>query len=181
MMRRFLPTLALLSLIALPSLAQEPIKHETKPVTIKAKIESIDHDTRMVTLKGKDGLSTSIYAGPEVRRFDELKVGDEVTFRITESVVYRVRKPGESVPPTEKDDPAIVREAGAKPGATKTTQETKVVTIKAIDTNAGAVTVQTEDGKTTSYKLEDKGLMKGLNVGDRIVMYYTRAVAISIE
>jgi len=73
-----LPVLALL--IALPgiSFAQEPVKHEKDTVTVKATIDSIDHDTRMVTLKDKDGKVTQIYAGPEVRRFDELKVGDVV-------------------------------------------------------------------------------------------------------
>jgi len=177
-----LPVLALL--IALPgiSLAQEPVKHETDTVTVKATIDSIDHDTRMVTLKDKDGKVTQIYAGPEVRRFDELKVGDVVTFVINESVVYTIRKPGESVPPDKKDDPAIVRDAAsAKPGGTKTTQETKTVTVKAIDPKTSAVTIQTEDGKTSTHKVNDKNIVKNIKVGDRVVITYTKAVAISIE
>ena len=176
-----LPVLALL--IALPgiSLAQKPVKHEKETVTVKATIDAIDHDTRMVTLKDKDGKITQIYAGPEVRRFDELKVGDVVTFVINESVVYRIRKPGESVPPDKKDDPAIVRDAAAKPGGTKTTQETKTVTVMAIDPKTSAVTIQTEDGRTSTHKVDDKGIVKNLKVGDRVVITYTTAVAISIE
>jgi Cu/Ag efflux protein CusF len=185
-MKRFitrlaLPVLALL--IALPgiSLAQEPVKHEKDTVTVKATIDAIDHDTRVVTLKDKDGKITQITAGPEVRRFDELKVGDVVTFVINESVVYTIRKPGESVPPDKKDDPAIVRDAAAKPGGSKTTQETKTVTIKAIDPKTSAVTIQTEDGKTSTHKVNDKNIVKNIKVGDRVVIIYTKAVAISIE
>lgn len=71
----FAPPVALAMLIALPgvSLAQEPVKHQKETVTIKATIEAIDHDMRMVTLKEKDGKTRTIYAGSEVRRFDELK------------------------------------------------------------------------------------------------------------
>ena len=45
-------------------------------------------------LKGKDGDTQTIYAGPEVKRFDELKVGDTITFRYYESMAYVIRKPG---------------------------------------------------------------------------------------
>lgn len=187
-MKRNLTHLALSAAFAMlvaltgASFAAEPVKHQKEPVTTKATIDAIDHDTRMVTLKDKDGKVTQIYAGPEVRRFDELKVGDVVTFKYDESVVYQIRKPGEAVPPDQKDDPAIVRDAAsAKPGATKTTQETKTVTIKAIDPKTQAVTIQTEDGRTMTHKVEDKDLVKNLKVGDRVVITYTKAVAISIE
>jgi Cu/Ag efflux protein CusF len=174
---------ALAILIALPVAANaaDPITHQKDTVTVKAKIEAIDHDTRMITLKDKDGSSRSIYAGPEVRRFEELKVGDEVTFRTTESVVYQIRKPGEPAPPSSKDAPVIVRNAGAKPGGTRTEQETKTVTVKSVDTKASAVTIQTEEGRTMSMKVDDKKLLKGLNAGDRVVITYTTAVAISVE
>jgi len=183
-MKRLLTTLTLPTLlIALSgvSLAAEPVKHESEPVIVKASIEKIDHDTRMITLKEKDGKIRTILAGPEVRRFDELKIGDEVTFTFTESVVYQIRKPGESAPSSSKDEPVIVRTADAKPGGSKTEQETKTVTVKAIDTKTSAVTIQTEDGRTLSMRVSDDKLLKGLKVGDRVVITYTKAVAISIE
>jgi Cu/Ag efflux protein CusF len=163
------------------TLAQKPVKHESEPVVVKATIEKIDHDTRMITLKEKDGKIRSILAGPEVRRFDELKIGDEVTFTFTESVVYQIRKPGEPAPSSSKDEPVIVRNAGAKPGGSKTEQETKTVTVKNIDAKTSAVTILTDDGRTLSMRVEDSKLMKNLKVGDRVVITYTNAVAVSIE
>lgn len=187
-MKRLLTTLALPGALAIlmtlpvAALAADPVVHEKDAVVVKATIEAIDHDTRMITLKDKDGETKSIYAGPEVRRFEELKVGDEVTIRTTESTVFQIRKPGESAQPSTKDAPVIVRNATTgKPSATKIEQETKTVTVKGVDAKKSSVTIQTDDGKITSFKVEDSKLLKGVNAGDRVVITYTKAIAISVE
>ena len=187
MIRRILTAVALQGalaiLIALPiaAFAVEPVTHEKDAVIVKATIEAIDHDTRMITLKDKNEKSQDIYAGPEVRRFDELKVGDVVTFRTTESTVFQIRKAGESAQPSVKDEPVIVRTPGAKPAGTQIEQETKTVMIKELDAKASSVTIMTEDGKTRSMKVKDKNLLKGLAVGDKVTITYTKAIAISVE
>lgn len=185
-MKRILKTLALSAVVALLiglpciSQAQEPVVHQKDAVVVKATIDGIDHDTRTITFKDKDGKTWDVVAGPEVRRFAELKVGDVVTFRTTEATVYQIRKPGEAGAPSAKDA-AIVRTPTAKPGGTKIEQETKTVTIKDVNQKTGGVTIVTEDGKTMSMKVEDGKLLKGLAAGDRVVITYTKAVAISIE
>jgi Cu/Ag efflux protein CusF len=174
---------ALVLLVALPgvALAQKPVTHEKDTVVVKSTITAIDHDARTVTLEDKNGDTRTIDCGPEIRRFDELKVGDVATFRTTEATVYQIRKAGESAQPSVKDAPVIVRTPGAKPGAVKTEQETTTVQIKGMDPKTSSVTVLTEDGKTTSFKVKDKNLLKGLAAGDHVVITYTKAVAISIE
>ncbi len=174
---------ALALIVAVPTVAlaeTQPVVHEKESV-VKATIEAIDRDTRMITLKDSDGKSMEVLAGPEVRRFAELKIGDVVTFHTTESVVYRIRKPGEASQPSGKDEPVVVRSAGTKPAATKTMQETKIVTLKEVDPKSQGVTIQTEDGRTMSFKVEDKNILKGLAPGDKVVISYTTAVAISVE
>lgn len=150
-------------------------------VTVRATIDSIDHDLRTITLKDKDGNYRTIHAGPEIRRFDELKVGDEVTVRTTKSTVYKIRKPGESVPPSTKDEPAVVRDTGERPGATVTEQSTSKVTVKSIDMKGPSLTVTDENGHTMSYTIKNKGDLKGITPGDTIVIYYTMAKVISVE
>ena len=66
--------------------------------TVTATIKAIDSTKRLVTLTFEDGTVDTVAAGPEVRRFDELKVGDKVTFRYQESVLVQVRKPGDVAP-----------------------------------------------------------------------------------
>jgi Cu/Ag efflux protein CusF len=177
--------LAALTVLAVPAASQaadakKPITQKATQ-TIKSTIEAIDHDARLITLKGKDGETETIYAPPELRRFDELKVGDKVTFTYKESLVYQIRKPGEPVPPSKIDDPAVIRNATAKPSGSTTQQQTVTVLVKAVDMKAPSVTVQTEDGHVESFRVEDKGNLKGVNPGDHIVITYTEALLISVE
>ena len=79
------------------ALAQKPVS-QGAVVTETATIVAIDSTNRLITLKDKDGITDTIYAGPEVKRFSELKVGDIVTFRYHESVVYAIQKPGDKAP-----------------------------------------------------------------------------------
>ena len=68
---------------SLPATAQTA--SQTDVVELTAEIAAIDHDARVVTLVDDTGNVESIYAGPDIERFSELKVGDSVTFRYTES------------------------------------------------------------------------------------------------
>src|SRR5262245_27650196 len=163
MKRNLLALLLLTALIAVPTLAQQKKPIEMKDsTTLKATIAAIDHDSRIISLKDDKGNYEDIYAGPEVKRFDELKVGDKVTFKYQESIVYQIRKPGEPGIPSGDQPPAIARNATAKPSGSITEQTTANVTIKSIDEKAGAVTIATEDGRSMSFKVKDKGNLKGV-------------------
>jgi hypothetical protein len=93
-MKRTLAVLAVLVALPLVARAQKPVTR-TEAIELTTKIEAIDKTARLITLKDKDGEVETIHCGPEVKRFDELKVGDTVTFRYYESVAYAIRKPGQ--------------------------------------------------------------------------------------
>ena len=173
-------------LTALLLLAAPMVLFAQKPVTdgdiveMTAEIVAIDHDARLITLTDEDVESETIFAGPEVKRFDELKVGDKVTFRYYESLVSQIRKPGESAP-APSGDPTLVRGKGPKPSATLSQQTTASVTITALDPKVPSVTVKTEDGRTMSFKVEDKKNLEGVKVGNRVDITYTAAVMITVK
>ncbi len=96
-MMKTLIHMLLFAVLPILALAQKPVTRG-EVVEITAEIVAIDHDARLITLEDEDGETEEIYAGPDVKRFDELKVGDEVTFRYYESIVSQIRKPGESAP-----------------------------------------------------------------------------------
>jgi len=179
-MKRAIAALALLAAVSATGWAQKPVT-ETASVEATATIEAIDHTGRIVTLKGKDGNEVDVYAGPEVKRFDELKVGDTVTFRYYESVAMHIRKPGQAAAPTSEGAEKVARGTGAKPSATVSKQETATVTIKAIDSKVPAVTVATENGHTASFKVADKKNLEGVAVGDRVEITYTTAFMVSVK
>ena len=145
------------------------------------KIEAIDKTARLVTLKDKDGVLETIHCGPEVKRFDELKVGDTVTFRYYESIAYVIRKPGQPSGLPAETGAKVVRGTGARPGGTVSEQETATVTVKAIDAKVPSITVLTADGRTVSFKVEDKNNLKDVKVGDKVEVTYTEAVMVSVK
>jgi Cu/Ag efflux protein CusF len=158
--------------------AQKPVSLG-QVIETTAEIVAIDHDDRLITLEGEDGESDVIQAGPEVKRFDDLKVGDKVTFRYYESLVTSIRKPGDA--PPNPSEPAIVRGTGPKPSATMSEQLNAAVTIKAVDPKVPSVTFQTDDGRTMSIKVADKKNIQGLKAGDRVDVTYTAALMITVK
>jgi Cu/Ag efflux protein CusF len=154
---------------------------ESDVIELTAEITAIDHEARMITLEDEDGNAESIYAGPEVKRFSELKVGDKVTFRYYESMVSQIRKAGAAAPPRGTGAPTLVRGTGAKPSGTVSQQLSATVTIKAIDPALPSVTVTLEDGRTMSFKVEDKKNLEGVKVGDKVDITYTAAVMITVK
>jgi Cu/Ag efflux protein CusF len=179
-MKKFAGFVLLLLAMPLAAFGQKAVT-EGEAIEMTAEITAIDHDARMITLEDEDGNVESIYAGPEIKRFNELKVGDKVTFRYYESLVSQIRKAGAAPPAPGKGVPTLVRGTGAKPSGTLSQQLSATVTVKAIDPNVPSVTVTLEDGRSMSFKVEDKKNLEGVKVGDKVDITYTAAVMITVQ
>ena len=59
---------------------------------VTAKVEKIDYESRMVTLRGPGGNITTFKANDQVKRLNEVGVGDEVVVQYVLAVVISVRK-----------------------------------------------------------------------------------------
>ena len=169
-------------LVALPLYAGE-MKPVTKGevITVKTTIEAIDHEARTVTLMDRNGTYETVYAGPEIKRFDELKVGDKVTFTYSESVAIRIRKPGEPVPAATTSEPVITQGTSARPSGSKTQQMTAAVTIEDVNPKEKSITYAGEDGRSINLRVEDKKMLKNLHPGDKVEVTYTNALLINVE
>lgn len=165
-------------LIAVASVAAQKAMNQADAVTATFTITAIDSGARIVTLKDKDGNTHDMVCGPEVQRFNSLKVGDTVTFRYYESVATAIRRPGSAA--ATPASAGVTRTPGAKPGGTIAQQLTTTVTIEAIDPKIPSVTVRTADGNKLSFKVEDKKNIEGYKAGDKVDVTYTQALAISV-
>ena len=65
-------------------------------VEVKASVVAIDYQIRKVTLKGPEGKVIKVTAGPEVKRLNEVNVGDSVVARLTRAVSIEVSKPAKN-------------------------------------------------------------------------------------
>jgi Cu/Ag efflux protein CusF len=178
-------TAVIASLAAAAVLAAGPALAAQKPVSVSDMvtetftIEAIDSTARIVTLKDKEGNLEEVFCGPEVQRFDALKVGDQVTFRYYESVVSAIRRPGTAPRPAEAG--GITRAPGNRPGGTVSQQTTASVTIQAIDAKVPSVTVKSDRGRQMSFRVENAKNLEGYKVGDTVEITYTQALAVSVE
>src|SRR5262252_5811954 len=124
-MRAFVLELAVSVAFALPVIAQTgQVAAASAPgkvgvaqtLDVTATITAIDKATRDVTLKGPQGNEMTVTAGPEVRNFDKLKVGDQVAAKYVEALTLQLMKGGgQKVAHTEDVGGARAKE-GAQPG-----------------------------------------------------------------
>ena len=147
---------------------------------VTATVESIDYKLRRLGLRTEDGKVEEIYAGPDLKRFDELKVGDHVTFQYTEILAYDLRKPGEA----SKAGAAasMSRDPGDKPKGTFYQTETATVTVLGVDPKLPSITVKDADGKESTHlvKAENRKALDNVKVGDRIDVTYTEKLTITV-
>ncbi len=172
--------LALVVLAAVPALAAdkppEP-KSVTATQSITATITAIDHAKRTISLKGPKGNVMTFDVPEAVKRFNELKVGDEVTIRYTESLAVRIAKPGELASASASAE----GKPGPKPGGVAKGEATLVVTLLDVDPTVPSVTFKTPDGEVRTIHVKDKKNMEGFKKGDQVAITYTEALAVDVS
>ena len=148
-------------------------------ITETASVTAIDRATRLVTLKKASGETVFVVAPPEVKRFDEIKVGDTITAKYTENMIVRVMKPGEAA--VNSATGGVATGSGARPSATMTAQRSITATVTAIDPKVPSITVTDADNKVYTSKVEDREALKQVKVGDRLDITVQAAVLLSAD
>jgi hypothetical protein len=148
-------------------------------VKLSATVAAIDKATRAVTLKGPKGNEFTVTAGPDVKNFDQIKVGDQVTLEYFEALSLQLKKGG-GLPVAKTVQEGA---AGAKPGERPAGAVGRQVTVVAdvVDVNP-ATQVVTLKGpqRTVELKVRDPEQFKLVKKGDQIEATYTEAVAIAV-
>jgi hypothetical protein len=151
---------------------------EAKVVT--ATVEAIERSTRQVTLKNTDGTYEVLDVPASVKRFDGLKVGDTVKARYYETVVFRLKEPGEKA--VDSASAATTpTPGGAKPAGTMAGQRTITATITAIDQKVPSISFTGPNGWSYSTRVEDTKALAKVKVGDRVDITWTAAALVSFE
>src|SRR4029453_8014815 len=95
--------------------------------------------------------SVDLVAGPDIKRFAELKVGDKVNARYYETTVVRLKRPGEAA--GERQSKAATPSEQVLPGGTKARQRTITATITGIDMSFPSITFTGPSGMTFTSKV----------------------------
>ena len=140
-------------------------------------VTKINAETRTITLKNKDG-ETSVVAGPEVKNFAEIKVGDhfDVVYEMAVAVeLVKVKNPG--VPSEQVTTSTATAPQGDKPGVITTNTVTATANVESIDTAKSTVSLKGPEGNTFTVKVKNPDLMKDIAVNDQVKVVYTEAIA----
>ena len=106
-----IPTLtAAAAAFVMGAASQTPAPTATMSATavLTTKIVAIDQSNRILTLQDTKGNVQSVQVSQDVKRFNELKVGETVTFTYSSAVATAIVKPG-TVAPSASPSPTITR------------------------------------------------------------------------
>lgn len=161
--------------------AAEPLRKE-ETLEASATVDAVAADTRLISITTPDGRKATLQAGPEIRNFDQIKVGDKIKVTYKSALAASISKSKDK--PTETYDAGAVRAAeGTKPGAAVGQTMTTTVVIESVDTSFDAVTFKRPDGFTRTIAVaspEGKKFIRTLKKGDKVDVEYTEALAISV-
>jgi hypothetical protein len=147
---------------------------------ITATVQSVDKAKRAVTLKGPEGNTRTITVGPEVKNFDQIKVGDQVAVRYLEALSVELKKGGGAPVGRTVSEVAGTAKAGEKPGIGGASKVTVIADVIAVDAAKQIVTLKGPE-RTVDVKVHDPDQFKLVKVGDQVEATYTEALVVSVE
>jgi hypothetical protein len=149
---------------------------------VTAVVEAINPENRMVTIRsiGHDEVIT-MEVGQEVRNLDQVEVGDRVVIEFKEALAIDLKKGGGLEPSAGLGSAAARAQPGEKPAGGVSNAVVVVATILGIDPDEPSVTLQGPEGNVVDVMVRDPSKLEGVDVGDQVVITYTRAVAVAVE
>lgn len=189
-MTGFIKTISLASLLTASSLlfaAEATVTDDTQlpaavlggVTSVSATVEAVDKELRAVTLKTADGDTLTITAGPEVRNFDQIDVGDTVTAEYFEALAMTLEKGGSGIQERVEQISGDRAAPGDKPAGSVTRTVDAVGTVRQVDREARLVFVEGAQGMVT-LNIPESIDLDTIEVGDEIHARYIETVAISV-
>jgi len=181
----YLFTLFVLTLLSINIYSQEvlPTKEGMELQSLQGTVTAINPETREITLMGSQGDLTTITAGEEIERFDEISIGDAIIFDLYTYMKAEFREPTAE----EIAEPLVVVEKAAKaneetmPAGAIGAMVKAVVTIEVLNRVYMQATVKGPRGNYLTIDMEDEDLIQKLHIGQVVILTYAEAMAISLE
>jgi hypothetical protein len=148
-------------------------------VKLTAAITAIDKATRDVTLKGPQGNEVTLTAGPEVKNFDQMKVGDQVNVEYLQALTLELKKGGGLVVARTEQKGAAAAKPGEKPAGAAGRQVTIVADVIGTDPAKQSITLKGPQ-RTVEMKIPDPEQFKRIAKGDQVEATYSQALAIAV-
>jgi hypothetical protein len=162
----------------------QPLRREdTQMVAIRARVTAVDLAKRQVTIQDASGGEATFYADEAVKNLPQVRVGDELVGELVESLVLELREP---TPEELKEGAAILdvvatAAPGEKPAGLFVRQIRALLTIDAIDKQAGTATLRGPAGNAVTVPARDRRNLDRVKVGDSVVATYTESLRLEVQ
>ncbi|HYG85706.1 MAG TPA: hypothetical protein VD978_05570 [Azospirillum sp.] len=149
-------------------------------VRLNATVTAMDKDSRTVTLRYPDGIEETVKAGPEVRNFDQIRVGDTVLAEYARQTNIFARPPLSGTSATARSSFNRAQPGEMPRGtAVQTTEITAV--IEDIDQAARRVTLRGPQGRARTIQVSpDVQGLENVHKGDEVVIRQTEAISLAV-
>ncbi len=95
-----------------------PIKAMTAESEVSGEVTVVNTETRMLTIRKPDGVFEVLHAPPEVKRLDEVKIGDKLTLTKTVSALIELEQGRDAGAMGAIAETDVQRATGSTPGGT---------------------------------------------------------------
>ena len=137
-----------------------------------------------MTVTGSDGGIVDFIASPEVRNFNQLKVGDKVSLDYEAAVALELQPAGSDQVGVSAAQGGTMAPTGTRPGGSRSNTVSVVTEVVAVDPVANTIALRGPRGYTQIIAVERPDLQAKLpqvQRGDLLRISYTEAVALSIS
>ena len=158
------------------------IREDWSVSTVTGTVTEIDKESRQITLMGSEGNLVTTTASEAVERFDEIAVGDKLTFGHVVYVMAEFRSPTAE----ELAEPLVIVAEVAKapenlaPAGSIGAMVKGIVTIEALNRPFMLATVKGPRGNYLTLPMKDAAFMETLHIGQVLILTYAEATAISL-
>ncbi len=175
---------SLVTLGAAPVMASatdKPAGSVSASVTRTSTVTKIDKKDRWITLRLEDGSLVDVQAGPAVKNFDQIKVGDQVIAQAEDTVTIEVVPAGQAAPNVTGGSSLVTAPKGAKPMGVVV--DTVVVSgkVTAIDYATRTVTLVGPEGNTRTLQVGPEARkLDAVKPGDVVVVTLKSATSLQV-
>lgn len=182
---------ALLAAVPVVAAAQQPPKAATivekekgavavaDAIELQGTVTALDKNTRAVTIQGATGKVMTVTAGPQIKNFNKIKVGDLVTLSYVAALGLELKKGGGRLRERIESEQSTAAKPGEKPSGSMSRTVKVIADVTAVDAGAGTITLRGPQ-RSVDLVVKDKELLKDVRVGDQIFATYEELTVLSI-
>lgn len=181
MLRHAFAAAALAAAVSLSACSQVPQTAEREQtLSLTGVVQAIDRDARRVVVRGEDR-TVQYRVGRQVRNFDQIEVGDQVTLDYLERVAVAMADPEDAGEPVT-DIFGVRAPEGARPGAAGISVSSVVVEFLGYDAVEHRASIRWPDGTEQSVLVPEelRRFAATRATGDRILVLVEQAMVVAV-